>query len=128
MSNQEDLRPMLRRKAADVWHQLSGSEREALLIKCWMSHDARWFAAAAQECGLEVANRLNQTAAHEIGKVEARRIARALQLPPVTALDSVCSSITPTPTANGPTTATHTSAVWIGHWMKRTSAAGRSWI
>jgi len=87
MSNQEDLRPMLRRKAVDVWRQLSGAEREALLIKCWMSHDARWFVAVAEECGLQVTNRINQVAAHEVGKVEARRIARALRLPQVAALD-----------------------------------------
>ncbi len=57
------------------------------LIKCWMSHDARWFVAVAQAFGIEVANRLNQVAAHEEGKVEARRIVRALQLPPVATVD-----------------------------------------
>lgn len=66
--------------------QLSGPEREALLIKCWMSHDARWFMAVAGEYSMQVTNRLNQVAAHETGKVEARRIVRALQLPPLTAL------------------------------------------
>lgn len=76
-----------RRKANDVLRGLSPSDREALLIKCWMSHDARWFMAVAREFGMEVANRLNQTAAHEVGKVEAQRIARALRLPPVTTLD-----------------------------------------
>ncbi len=87
MNVQEDLRPTLKERAIDISRQLSGPEREALLIKGWMSHDARWFAAVAEECGLQVANRLNQAAAHEVGKVEARRIVRALQLPPPTALD-----------------------------------------
>jgi hypothetical protein len=63
--------------------QLSGEEREALLIKLWMSHDARWFAAAAMECGMETANRLNQTAAHEVGKKEAARLLRAFEMSPV---------------------------------------------
>ena len=82
-----DLQPALRRRATDVLGRISPSEREALLIKCWMSHDARWFAAVAGEFGMEVANRLNQVAAHEVGKAEARRIVRALQWPPVTNAD-----------------------------------------
>jgi len=53
-----------------------------LLIKCWMSHDARWFMAVAQAFGLEAASRLNQLASHEEGKVEANRIMGALQIPP----------------------------------------------
>jgi hypothetical protein len=67
--------------------RLAPSARETLLVKCWMSHDARWFMAVAQEYGLLIANRLNQVAAHEVGKVEAQRIARLLQLPPVKTLD-----------------------------------------
>jgi len=67
--------------------RLSPSDREALLIKNWMSHDARWFMAVAAEFGLQVTNHLNQRAAHELGTVEARRIVRALGLPPVTTLD-----------------------------------------
>lgn len=67
--------------------QLSAAEREALLVKCWMSHDARWFMAVAQACGIETANKLNQAAARGVGKVEAQRIGHALQLPPVKTLD-----------------------------------------
>jgi hypothetical protein len=77
----------LRRKANDILGRLSPSEREALLIKCWMSHDARWFMAVASEYGMEVANRLNRAAVHETGKVEAQRIVRALHLPPVRTVD-----------------------------------------
>jgi hypothetical protein len=62
---------------------LSSEEREALLIKLWMSHDARWFAAAAMECGMETANRLNQTAAHAVGKKEAPLLLRAFEMSPV---------------------------------------------
>jgi len=87
MGNQKDLQPGLRQKATDILGRLPPSEREALLIKCWMSHDARWFMAVAGEYGLQVTNRLNQIAAHEIGKVEAQRIVRALGLPLVTTLD-----------------------------------------
>jgi hypothetical protein len=72
--------------------RLAPAEREALLIKCWMSHDARWFMAAAQTCGMAVTNRINQAAAREAGKVEAMRVARALQWPPVkTATDCLAA-------------------------------------
>jgi len=36
---------------------------------------------------MQATNRLNQRAAHELGKVEARRIVRALGLPPVSTVD-----------------------------------------
>ncbi len=86
VEHQDDLRPAVAQEAAGILRRLSGPEREALLIKCWMSHDARWFMVVAKEFGLEVTNRLNQAAAHEVGKVEARRIVRALGLPPVTSM------------------------------------------
>jgi len=87
VSEQHDRRPQLREQANGILATLSPEEREALLIKCWMSHDARWFMAVAQAFGLEAASRLNQVASHEEGKVEARRLMRALQLPPVATLD-----------------------------------------
>jgi len=55
MSEQQDLRPQLRERANRIVSALSREEREALLIKCWMSHDARWFMAVAQAFGLEAA-------------------------------------------------------------------------
>ena len=67
--------------------RLAPAEREALLVQCWMAHDARWFAAAALAGGMELANRLNRMAAREVGKVEVRRIAGALGLPPVRSAD-----------------------------------------
>lgn len=87
MGTPQDLQPALREKANDILTRLSPDDREALLIKCWLSHDARWFMAVATECGIQVTNRLNRIAAHEVGKAEARRIARALQLRPVTGID-----------------------------------------
>ncbi len=87
MNNQENLQPKLRQQANELLRRLSPTEREALIIKCWMSHDARWFMMVAGEYGMEAANRVNQAAAHEIGKVEAPRVLRALQLPPVETVD-----------------------------------------
>jgi hypothetical protein len=77
----------LKERAEEIKSRLTGEEREALLIKLWMSHDARWFAAAAFAQGMEAANRMNQTAVHEAGKAEARRLMRALEMDPVTDRD-----------------------------------------
>jgi hypothetical protein len=87
MRSQERLQPKLREQANAVLGRLSSPEREALLLKSWVSHDARWFMAVAREYGLEAANRLNRVAAHEVGKAEARRIARALELPAARTID-----------------------------------------
>ncbi len=84
---EDDLRPQLRERAEATLRQLSQAEREALLIRCWMSHDARWFMAVAQAFGPAAANRLNQIAAHEEGKAEARRIVRVLGLPPAAGVE-----------------------------------------
>ena len=84
----DNTQPELRRRANDLLGKaLSPEEREALLIKSWMAHDARWFQAVAMAFGLEAANRVNQAAVHEAGKAEAKRMTRALRLPPVVTLD-----------------------------------------
>jgi hypothetical protein len=83
MSAEHDVQPDLREAASKVLRRLPASEREALLVKGWMSHDARWFMAVAGECGMQVANRVNRAAAHATGEVEARRLARALGWEPV---------------------------------------------
>ena len=87
MNVQDDLQPTLRQQANEVLRRLSAPEREALLIKNWMSHDARWFMAVAQTFGMAAVNRVNRFAAQELGKAEAPRIMRALQLPPITHRD-----------------------------------------
>jgi len=58
--------------------ELSEGTREDLLRRAWYSHDARWFAAVAQEFGMEAANRLNRRVVREVGQVEAGRLAKAL--------------------------------------------------
>ncbi|MFY9315864.1 MAG: DUF6125 family protein [Burkholderiales bacterium] len=57
---------------------LAAGEREQLLVKCWMTHDARWFNAVAREFGMQAANRLNRRAVREMAKVEWQRVGRAL--------------------------------------------------
>jgi hypothetical protein len=80
---ESDPVPALKRRAEETLGRLGPAQREALLVKCWMSHDARWFAAATQAGGMTLANRLNRMAARECGRVEARRLAGALGLGPV---------------------------------------------
>jgi len=55
--------------------------KKDLLIRGWMSHDARWFMAVAERFGIEEANRLNQIVCRELGQVEIRRFMKALNLP-----------------------------------------------
>jgi len=78
MGMHENQQPLLREQALAHVATLSAEDREALLLKCWMSHDARWYMAAAREFGLEAANRLNQEAARAEGRVEARRALKAV--------------------------------------------------
>ncbi|MDI6761939.1 MAG: DUF6125 family protein [Thermodesulfobacteriota bacterium] len=70
--------------------ELSFSEQKDLLIKGWMSHDARWFMAVAERFGTEEANRLNQKVCRELGKVEMKRFMKAFGLlPPQTVHEHV---------------------------------------
>ena len=62
--------------------RLSSEIQKDLLIKGWMSHDARWYMAVAQHFGIEAANRLNQLVARELGRVEMKRFMKALDLSP----------------------------------------------
>lgn len=83
MTDQKDLRPSLRAEAREIASDLDASERRSILIKTWLSHDARWFQAVALEYGMEATNRINQIAAHNLGKVEAKRISRTFDWDPV---------------------------------------------
>jgi len=63
-------------------NRLSFEMEKDLLIKGWMSHDARWFMAVAEHFGIEAANRLNQIVARELGQVEMKRYMKTLALSP----------------------------------------------
>jgi len=51
-----------------------------LLIKGWMSHDARWFMAVTNRFGIDAANQLNQMVCREIGRVEMKRYMKTLAI------------------------------------------------
>jgi len=68
-------------------NSLSFEMEKDLLIKGWMSHDARWFMAVAKHFGMDAANRLNQSVCREIGRVEMRRYMKTLALSPAKDLE-----------------------------------------
>lgn len=61
---------------------LSFDTQKDLLVKGWMSHDARWFRAVAEKFGIEAANRLNQRVCRELGRIEMKRFMKSLALSP----------------------------------------------
>lgn len=63
-------------------NRLSFDIQKDLLIKGWMSHDARWYMAVADHFGIKAANRLNQMVARELGRVEMKRFMKALNSSP----------------------------------------------
>ncbi len=68
-------------------NRLSFEMEKDLLIKGWMSHDARWFMAVAEHFGMDTANRLNQSVCREIGRVEMKRYMKTLALSPAKDLE-----------------------------------------
>ena len=66
---------------------LSFDEQKGLLIKGWMSHDARWFTAVREHFGIDAANRLNQTVCRELGRVEMQRLVKGLGVTPPRNID-----------------------------------------
>lgn len=83
---------------------IPADEREALLRRCWYTHDALWFRAVSDAFGIEVANRLNREILRHQGRVEAHRLLRALDRGPAQSIDDMiellndgCSAILTTP-------------------------------
>lgn len=68
-------------------NRLSLEMEKDLLIKGWMSHDARWFMAVAEHFGIDAANRLNQIVCRELGRVEMKRYMKTLALSPAKDLE-----------------------------------------
>ena len=58
-----------------------------LLRRCWMSHDAYWFAGVAGEFGMDAANRINRKNVRAIGRTEMFRLMKALGCARVEGMD-----------------------------------------
>ena len=54
--------------------KLEKNEIKELLNKCWMTHDAMWFANCLQEFGIEKTNKINRAAVKGMASVEIKRI------------------------------------------------------
>ncbi|MDP6814863.1 MAG: DUF6125 family protein [Alphaproteobacteria bacterium] len=67
----------------------SGEDIRQLLVRCWMTHDAMWFAAALRDSGTETANRLNLAAIRGLAPIEVKRIRQALGIEEVSNTDQV---------------------------------------
>ena len=59
---------------------LTRGEIKELLCKCWMTHDAVWFANALFSHGIGEANRLNRAAIKSMVDIELGRFLRAMNL------------------------------------------------
>jgi hypothetical protein len=66
--------------------QLTSDEREDLLRRLWLWHDACWFAGVAQEFGMDAANRLNKSTVRALGQTEMRRLMKVLHVERVTTI------------------------------------------
>jgi hypothetical protein len=81
---------------------LSPEAEKDLLIKGWMSHDARWFMAVAEHFGIDAANRLNQIVCRELGQIEMKRFMKALVLSPPKDMEEYLNIIKATISLYGP--------------------------
>jgi hypothetical protein len=65
-----------------LMENLARREIKELLVKCWMTHDAMWFANALFTHGIDEANRLNRAAIKSMVDIELGRFLRAMNLAP----------------------------------------------
>ncbi len=64
--------------------ELSAAQRETLLRRSWMTNDGLWFYQAFVNYGPDVANGSNTSVVREFGRLEMRRLLRALAIRKVT--------------------------------------------
>ncbi len=64
-------------------------ERESLIRRCWYSHDALWFRTVSDALGIDAANRLNRATLRNQGRIEARRLLRALGIETARSIDDM---------------------------------------
>ncbi|MDD5312776.1 MAG: DUF6125 family protein [Dehalococcoidia bacterium] len=69
---------------------LEKRELRELLNKNWMTHDAMWFYNCLRECGIETANRLNQSAIRSMAAVEIKRIQKAVGIGKIETFADFC--------------------------------------
>jgi len=65
-----------------------------LLSKGWLTHDAMWVKAVYQECGPEIASKLNTQAIQLMTPIEVKRFQKVLNLPSVDTFEKIQAFIT----------------------------------
>lgn len=68
---------------------MSKAELKDLLVRCWMTHDAMWFATALREAGIEATNRINLGAIRSLAPIETRRLLKTFGMEKVDNLDQL---------------------------------------
>lgn len=59
---------------------LSKEELKEILIKGWMTHDAMWFLHCLRKTGIETTNKINRAASAGLGRIEAKRFKKILDI------------------------------------------------
>ena len=68
--------------AMTLMERLTRREIKELLCKCWMAHDAMWFANVLCTHGIDEANRLNRAAIKSMVDIDIGRFLKAMNLAP----------------------------------------------
>jgi hypothetical protein len=67
--------------AADERYEIPMEAQKFILQLCWARHDAQWFLKSKRKFGVEHANGLNREVIFSMGKIEARHVLSALNIP-----------------------------------------------
>ena len=59
---------------------LRKEELKEILIKGWMTHDAMWFLHCLRKTGIETTNKINRAASAGLGRIEAKRFKKILDI------------------------------------------------
>ena len=59
---------------------LNKEELKEILIKGWMTHDAMWLLHCLRKTGIETTNKINKAASAGLGRIEAKRFKKILNI------------------------------------------------
>ena len=81
MSGEQEKTLSDARLAKDDRYDIPADVQKFILQLCWAQHDAQWFLKSKRRYGIEQANELNQEVIFSMGKIEARHVLNALNIP-----------------------------------------------
>ena len=68
---------------------LRKAELKEILIKGWMTHDAMWFLHCLRKTGIETTNKINRAASAGLGRIEAKRFKKILDINEIQTTDDL---------------------------------------